>query len=112
MAIEPYFEDQSGIWLWLKDHVVTREHAEIKRLYVRESYRGSGAADALFDALEAHARALTYRRLYLDTRKKLAPALCFFERRGYRNCERYYPQTPVVPPPADILYMCKDVDLG
>ena len=63
--------------------------AEVKRLYVRPSYRRAGVADALMRALESYARAAKISALYLDTKDDLAAAIAFYERRGYVRIARY-----------------------
>jgi N-acetylglutamate synthase-like GNAT family acetyltransferase len=63
--------------------------AEVKRLYVRPAYRGSGVAAALMDALEVGAQDNGYSELYLDTKDDLADAIRFYERRGYERVPRY-----------------------
>jgi len=62
---------------------------EVKRLYVRPSYRGRGVAGALMDALEAGARQTGYGALYLDTKDDLPAAIRFYEHRGYERIPRY-----------------------
>jgi ribosomal protein S18 acetylase RimI-like enzyme len=62
---------------------------EIKRLYVEPDARGRAVAHRLLDALESAARAAGYAHAYLDSRADLTAALAFYERRGYRACERY-----------------------
>jgi GNAT superfamily N-acetyltransferase len=67
---------------------------EIKRLYVRPEFRGSGAALALLVALEQYAEAggsewLGYEWLCLDSKDDLKPALRFYDRHGYEACEPY-----------------------
>ncbi len=62
---------------------------EIKRLYVRASYRRQGLADSLLRALEQHAIRLQYEWLYLDTKDDLDDAIRFYERHGYERCSRY-----------------------
>ena len=101
---------QSGIWLaWVDGHdgleisrgriaigcILLRplpqlEHAgEIKRLYVRQAYRGTGVAQAMLLALEDYAAAQGIGSLYLDTKQDLKAAIQFYERSGYGHCERY-----------------------
>jgi len=92
---------ESGIWLAWPDGeaavgcVVLRplsqfENAgEIKRLYVRQSYRGAGVASAMLLALEEFAAAQGMDSLYLDTKEDLLAAIRFYERSGYGHCERY-----------------------
>ncbi len=62
---------------------------EVKRLFVDPGARGRGIAHGLLDALERAARSAGYAAAYLDTRADLVAALAFYERRGYRPCERY-----------------------
>jgi GNAT superfamily N-acetyltransferase len=98
--LEQYFQDDSGVWLAADGEnivgcVVLRPlpartpSCEVKRLYVRTSHRGIGIADALMNALEDYAVAAGYRFAYLDTKDDLRAAIRFYERRGYRSCERY-----------------------
>jgi putative acetyltransferase len=62
---------------------------EIKRLYVRASYRRQGLADRLLGALEQYAVRLPYEWLYLDTKDDLHSAIRFYRRHGYERCGRY-----------------------
>ena len=99
-AVKRYLEDPAGIWL-ARDGGTTfgciallplesiEGACEVKRLYVRPSHRGRGAAHALLDALHAHARHAGYKWAYLDTKSDLLVAIRFYESRGYRRCERY-----------------------
>lgn len=95
-----YFAERAGLWLaQAREQVVgcialrplrTHEHAgEIKRLYVRPEFRGTGAALALLVALEQYAECSGYEWLYLDSKDDLKAALRFYERHGYEHCERY-----------------------
>ena len=90
--------------------------AEIKRMYVRPEFRGSGAALALLVALEQYAEAHGYEWLYLDSKDDLKAALRFYDRHGYEACERYNhnPQATVflrkaLHPRAE---QCRRIDLG
>ena len=95
-----YFAERAGLWL-ARTHgeivgcialrpLPTHEHAgEIKRLYVRPQFRGSGAALGLLVALEQYAEATGYEWLYLDSKDDLTAALRFYDRHGYEPCERY-----------------------
>ncbi len=95
-----YFQSGAGLWLAQAGTQLvgcialrplhTREHAgEIKRLYVRPEFRGSGTALALLDALERYAEASGYRWLYLDSKDDLQAALRFYRSQGYEACEPY-----------------------
>ncbi len=63
--------------------------AEIKRLYVRPAFRGTGVALALLSMLEAYAMDFGYDWLYLDSKDDLKAALRFYQRHGYEPCARY-----------------------
>ncbi len=57
------------------------EYAEVKRLFVTDAARGSGAALQLMTALESRAAPLGIVRL--ETAVKLNAALSFYEKLGY-----------------------------
>jgi GNAT superfamily N-acetyltransferase len=62
---------------------------EMKRMYVREPYRGSGLGRRLaLEVIEA-ARRLDYARVVLDTLPKLAPAIALYRDLGFRECGPY-----------------------
>jgi ribosomal protein S18 acetylase RimI-like enzyme len=95
-----YFRPGAGLWLAQTGRQVVgcialrplraeEQAAEIKRLYVRPEFRGSGAALALLVALEQYAEASSYEWLYLDSKDDLKAALRFYDRHGYEACERY-----------------------
>ncbi len=95
-----YFADGSGLWLAHSgQHLVgcialrplpqCSRAGEIKRLYVRPEFRGSGAAQALLAALEDYSADVGYEWLYLDSKDDLAAALRFYQRNGYQPCARY-----------------------
>lgn len=62
---------------------------EIKRMYVTESHRGSGAASAVLNELERWATELGYRQAVLETGNKQLAALRFYHKQGYRQTENY-----------------------
>ena len=63
--------------------------AEIKRMYVRQEWRGRGIAQKLLDAAEEFARKSGYEWIYLDTTDEMRAAARLYERNGYERCERY-----------------------
>jgi GNAT superfamily N-acetyltransferase len=63
--------------------------AEIKRMYVREKFRGRGVAERLLAAAENFARKEGYARIYLDTASEMVAAARLYERNGYERCGRY-----------------------
>lgn len=95
-----YFADGAGLWLAIRDATAVGCAAlrkleampncgEIKRMYVRRNYRGSGIADSLLAALEEYAASCGYEWLYLDTTDSMIAAARFYERNSYQRCERY-----------------------
>ena len=72
---------------------VTR--GEVKRLYVRPQFRGSGLGKALMNALAGEARAIGYSELIADTIPKvMATALALYERLGFERIAPYSDETP------------------
>jgi GNAT superfamily N-acetyltransferase len=68
---------------------------EVKRLYVRPQFRGSGLGTALMNALAAEARVIGYSELIADTiPKAMATALAMYERLGFERIAPYSDETP------------------
>lgn len=63
--------------------------AEIKRMYVREKFRGQGIAQRLLETAEQFARDAGYSWIYLDTTNEMKAAAKLYERNGFAPCERY-----------------------
>jgi GNAT superfamily N-acetyltransferase len=63
--------------------------AEIKRMYVRPTYRGRGISRTILDALEEAARKGGYREIWLETGLSQPEALQLYEARGYTPIEPY-----------------------
>ena len=66
-----------------------QETGEMKRLYVRPDFRGSGIGPRLVTSLVAEARKLGYLRVRLDTLPKMAAAQRLYESIGFRDIQRY-----------------------
>jgi len=64
---------------------------EMKRMYVREAYRGTGLGRRLALAIVDEARRRRYRRVVLDTLPKLAPAIALYRDLGFRETGPYLP---------------------
>ena len=63
--------------------------AEIKRMWVREDWRGAGLGARMLRRLEEDARAAGYAVVRLDTNSVLREAIAMYERAGYTEIERY-----------------------
>ncbi len=62
---------------------------EMKRMYVRDAYRGSGLGRRLALAVVEEARTRKYGRVVLDTLPKLAPAIALYRDLGFRETGPY-----------------------
>jgi putative acetyltransferase len=65
------------------------DFAEVKRMYVRETVRGRGAAQALLTRIETEARAAGCAVLRLETGERQAAALRFYARSGFTPCAAF-----------------------
>jgi GNAT superfamily N-acetyltransferase len=99
---EHYLEgEHCGIWIALVDGepagcIILRPledlppgAGEVKRMYVRDKFRGKGIAQSLVKALEQYAKEKGLTTIYLDTKDDLKSAIRFYEQGGYVRCERY-----------------------
>jgi GNAT superfamily N-acetyltransferase len=68
---------------------------ELAKMAVTESCQGAGVGRRLLDAAIAAARSSGAHRLYLETNRKLAPAIRLYESLGFRHL----PPERVVPSP-------------
>jgi GNAT superfamily N-acetyltransferase len=62
---------------------------EMKRMYVREAYRGSGLGRRLALAVIEEARKRSHKRVVLDTLPKLASAIALYRDLGFRETGPY-----------------------
>ncbi|MGV3538430.1 MAG: GNAT family N-acetyltransferase [Rufibacter sp.] len=72
-------------------------YAEAKRMYVEENYRGLSIAGKILQALEAHARQLQVKKIYLETGNQHFSALKLYKKLGYQEVEIFgdYKPNPV-----------------
>ena len=64
---------------------LTRDRAEIKRMYVDRAFRRHGLARRILEALERAAQQSGYRELCLETGTKQPEAIALYEGAGFRS---------------------------
>ena len=68
---------------------------EMKRLYVQDCARGTGAGRALAEGAVAEARRMHYDAMRLDTLSTMQAALSLYRSLGFKEIAAYY-DTPIV----------------
>lgn len=63
--------------------------AEVKRMWVDDSWRGAGLGSRMLRHLERLAAEQGFTRVVLDTNGTLEEAIAMYERAGYRRVDRY-----------------------
>jgi putative acetyltransferase len=82
-------------------HPISGDICEMKRLYVRPEFRGSGLGRALAERVIAEAREIDYKKLRLDTvEPRMKAAVTMYRQLGFMEIEPYRPN-----PIAGALYM-------
>ena len=74
------------------------DFAEVKRMYVRETVRGGGVAQALLARIETEARAAGFAVLRLETGERQVAALRFYARAGFTPCAVFGDYAAMQPP--------------
>jgi putative acetyltransferase len=68
---------------------IDREICEMKRLYVRPAFRGSGVGRTLVDHIINEARQAGYRQMRLDSLPSMVPAITLYRQLGFRDIPSY-----------------------
>ena len=63
---------------------------EMKRLYVRDAFKGTGLGRNLSERLVADAKNLGFTRMRLDTLPQLTAAIALYRKLGFTEIEPYY----------------------
>lgn len=74
-------------------HLVGSEYGELKRMYVRPQFRGSGFGKLMLDHLAAHAQAHGITLLRLETGIHQREAIELYERWGFHRIPSFGPYT-------------------
>lgn len=63
---------------------------EMKRMYVRPEFRGTGIGRKLAESIIGEATSIGYGQMLLDTLVRLAPAVALYRSLGFEEIEPYY----------------------
>jgi putative acetyltransferase len=85
--------------------------AEVKRMYVRETARGQGVADAILARIEEEVRSSGLSVVRLETGDRQIAAMRFYARAGFRQCPVFGAYAGMTPPSiATSVFMEKQLD--
>lgn len=63
--------------------------AELKRMYVKEEFRGYGYGKLLLNEAIKLAKNLGYEKIWLDTLQNMEAAISLYKKNGFKNIESY-----------------------
>ncbi|MDR6569921.1 Ribosomal protein S18 acetylase RimI [Chitinophaga ginsengisegetis] len=79
--------------------------AEMKRLFVKDAFKGHGVGKALASAAIAESRELGYKRILLDTLAHMRPAIDLYTSLGFQPIAAYYDN-----PISDAVYLSLNIE--
>ena len=111
-----YAAPRGGLWLALADgraagcvalRPLGADLSEIKRLYLRPEFRGTGLGRRLAETVLAEAARIGYRRVWLDTLPSMGGAITLYRSLGFTEIEPYYDN-----PVPGALFLGRELDSG
>jgi ribosomal protein S18 acetylase RimI-like enzyme len=108
-----YARPAGGVWLAEVDGTAVgcialrprgEDRAELKRLYVRPAFRGTGIGRALAERALSAAVEISYRRACLDTLRTMTGAIALYRSLGFMEIESYY-HNPI----PEVLYLGREL---
>ena len=97
---QEYIDNGGNLWIAIdeKDDVIgtialkkhNNNEAEIKKLYVRNDYRGTGLSKELYSKVMETTKNDHLKRIFLGTYDKLDRAINFYQRRGFTPIDELY----------------------
>jgi putative acetyltransferase len=105
LALEAIFQPHIHFFVARQDGVAVgcggvalfSDFAEVKRMYVRADARGRGVADAIMARLVAVTHEAGLCVLRLETGIRSFPALSFYRRSGFSDCDAFAPYSSLPP---------------
>ena len=95
-----YIKNGGDLWIALdeEDNIVgtialrrvNNSEVELKKLYVRKDYRGTGLSKELYNKVIEKTKSEHYKRIFLGTYDKLETAINFYLKRGFTQIEDLY----------------------
>jgi putative acetyltransferase len=94
-----YAAPSGGLWLAIADgcaigcvalRPLGSDLCEVKRLYVRSAFRGTGLGRRLAEAALAEAGRIGYGRVCLDTLPSMGGAIALYRSLGFADVDAYY----------------------
>lgn len=98
-----YFNEQPAGCIALQP-LKKRGMCEMKRLYVKPSFRKQSISKDLVKILLEDAKDKGYKKMLLDTLERLQPAIKLYSRHGFINTSAYYAN-----PLPNVVYMEKEL---